>query len=116
MAGRDGRGRQYSVLSAGALNTLENLTAEIDGLEARIASMEKLVATPGQDEEKLNALGEIRQLIGDLDKIQSTKVDAVCTAELHSGKAEAKDTRKGLNRRIEGLRPRAEAVHNALKK
>ena len=29
------RGRQFSVLSTGALNTLDNLTAEIDGARRR---------------------------------------------------------------------------------
>ena len=92
------RGRQFSVLSTGALNTLDNLTAEIDGatrrsscsgmsrgspgrahgpaagIEARIVAFEKL--DPSDEEKKLNALGEIRQICGDLDKIQATKVDA----------------------------------------
>jgi len=91
------------------------------GLEARIAELEKMAAgsasTAEEKEARLNALGEIRQIIGNLDKIQSTKVDAVCTAELHSGKADAKDTRKGLNKRIDAdLRPRAQAVHDTLKK
>ena len=95
------RGRQFSVLSTGALNTLDNLTAEIDGakrrsfargrveaalggerrirgpaagIEARIVAFEKL--DPSDEEKKLNALGEIRQICGDLDKNQATKVDA----------------------------------------
>lgn len=51
------------------------------GLEARIAEMEKMATgsagTADEKEARLNALGEIRQIIGNLDKIQSTKVDAV---------------------------------------
>jgi|TARA_B100000475_G_scaffold11990_1_gene9267 hypothetical protein len=35
---------------------------------------------------------------------------------LHSGKTVAKEERKGLNRRIDELRPRATAVHDKLKK
>ncbi|KAH8073959.1 intramolecular oxidoreductase [Aureococcus anophagefferens] len=96
------RGRQFSVLSTGALNTLDNLTAEIDGakrrsfargrveaalgerrspaagIEARIVAFEKL--DPSDEEKKLNALGEIRQICGDLDKIQATKVGAPSAA------------------------------------
>ena len=95
------KGRQFSVLSQGALNTLDNLTEEINGalapfpprdpatraerappgLEARIAELETLAkgsaSTDAEKETRLNALGEIRQIIGNLDKIQSTKVDAV---------------------------------------
>ena len=81
-------------MSAGALNTLASLTTEIDALEAAIEAVAPLVGTGG--EEGLNALGQIRQYIGTLDKIQATRVDAVCTAELQSGKAETKDARKSV--------------------
>ena len=50
-------------MSAGALNTLDALTTEIDALEAAIEAVAPVV-TEGDAEAKLNALGQIRQRVG----------------------------------------------------
>ena len=64
----------------------------------------------------LTAMGQPTfKLMGNLDKIQFSKVDAVCTAELNSGKQQAKDSRKSLNRRIDALRERGKGLHERLK-
>ena len=74
-----------------------------------------MVGAP-DDADRLAALGSVRQIVGDLDKLQATKVDAVSTAELNSGKSVARAERKNINRRIDELRPRAKRLHDALLK
>ena len=106
--------RQFSVLSKNALSTLDGLVGEVDKLENLLVDLEKMVGAP--DADRLAALGSVRQIVGDLDKLQATKVDAVSTAELNSGKSVARAERKNINRRIDELRPRAKRLHDALLK
>ena len=98
--------RQFSVLSKNALSTLDGLVGEVDKLENLLVDLEKMVGAP-DDADRLAALGSVRQIVGDLDKLQATRVDAVSTAELNSGKSVARAERKNINRRIDELRPRA---------
>ena len=107
--------RQFSVLSKNALSTLDGLVGEVDKLENLLVDLEKMVGAP-DDADRLAALGSVRQIVGDLDKLQATKVDAVSTAELNSGKSVARAERKNINRRIDELRPRAKRLHDALLK
>ena len=107
--------RQFSVLSKNALSTLDGLVGEVDKLENLLVDFEKMVGAP-DDADRLAALGSVRQIVGDLDKLQATKVDAVSTAELNSGKSVARAERKNINRRIDELRPRAKRLHDALLK
>ena len=81
--------RQFSVLSKNALSTLDGLVGEVDKLENLLVDFEKMVGAP-DDADRLAALGSVRQIVGDLDKLQATKVDAVSTAELNSGKSVAR--------------------------
>ena len=84
--------RQFSVLSKNALSTLDGLVGEVDKLENLLVDLEKMVGAP-DDADRLAALGSVRQIVGDLDKLQATKVDAVSTAELNSGKSVARAKR-----------------------
>ena len=94
--------RQFSVLSKNALSTLDGLVGEVDKLENLLVDLEKMVGAP-DDADRLAALGSVRQIVGDLDKLQATRVDAVSTAELNSGKSVARAERKNINRRIDEL-------------
>ena len=98
-----------STVSAGAITKLGSLSTEIDGLEARVAGYEPLERS-ATEAVRNAALADLRQLNGTLDKLQAEKVDSVCTAELHSGRDEAKEARKRLNGRIDALRPRVQAI------
>jgi len=82
--------KRFSQVSTQALNTLTSLTREIDVFEGRLAKYETFEA--GDDPTR--AIQDLRQLSGNLDKLQFERVDAVCTGELNSGKAEAKDNRR----------------------
>lgn len=100
---------RLSTVSARALDTLESLGREVDDVEAAIAAYERL-ERGAPDAAKHAALGELRQLNGRLDKLQAERVDAVCTAELESGRDEARAERKRLNGRLDALRPRVQAA------
>ncbi|GMH67675.1 hypothetical protein TrRE_jg2952 [Triparma retinervis] len=47
---------------------------------------------------------DLRQYVGNLEKFQFVKVDAIITAELNSGKEEARNRRKKLTTRCEAVR------------
>ena len=64
------------------------------------------------NEERNELVNELVQVSGTLDKIQFEGVDAIITAELTSGKAAARNRRKGLNVRCESLRTMALALHS----
>jgi hypothetical protein len=62
----------------------------------------------GDWQEPLLAIrGELAQLNGNIEKLQCTGIDAVVTAELTSGKTEAKEQRKGLTKRADTLQKKA---------
>ncbi|GMI25900.1 hypothetical protein TeGR_g751 [Tetraparma gracilis] len=104
--------RRTSTASGAALSLLDALEAEIANLEAQNAALERLVAEAGENpgEEGVAVLiekrNELRQHCGNLEKFQTVKVDSVVTAELNTGKDEAKQRRKSVNARCEALRER----------
>jgi hypothetical protein len=52
----------------------------------------------------------LHNLAGGLEKFQFVKVDAITTADLSSGKTDAKMNRKNLNKRAEGLATKVSAA------
>ena len=64
--------RQFSVLSKNALSTLDGLVGEVDKLENLLVDLEKMVGAP-DDADRLAALGSVRQIVGDLDKLQALR-------------------------------------------
>ena len=83
---------------------------ELGYLEARVS------ASPSQLTRDLciATKNQLAQLSGTLDELQYGKVDAVVTAELHSGKENAKESRKSCNRKCEQLRERILKLHAKL--
>jgi hypothetical protein len=79
--------RRQSEFSALALDTLSALEAEILDMETNNSSMEQFVVSLGEHpsasgvEELIKARNELRQQMGNLEKFQSGKVDAIVTAE-----------------------------------
>jgi hypothetical protein len=102
--------RRLSVLSAEALDTLQSLTQKVEGFARQIQEAAQVTAGASSpaDVPRLQVLcGSLAQVNGSIDKLQCVGVDAVMTGPLSSGKEEAKEKRKALNRRIQVLQKNA---------
>jgi hypothetical protein len=62
----------------------------MDGMEADLREMEGMLSTAEDQSDVPGAKASLAQLNGNLDKLQATKIDAIVTAELKSGHADAK--------------------------
>jgi hypothetical protein len=100
----------YSVASTKTLSNLDKVSAEYTSMLANIDSIEK--NTDLTDAASvLNAKHLLAQQAGDIDKLQFTKLDAIQTSELHSGKEMARTQRKGLNQSLEALQQRVQKLY-----
>lgn len=91
--------RQLSQSSQRALSTLSLLEESFAGLLGRARATEEAIHLP---DSRLSAKAALMQLIPELERLQDKK-EQVLTHDLESGKAEAKERRKELNRQIENL-------------
>jgi hypothetical protein len=105
--------RQYSVQSSQAINTLNSLDNAFATMAQRVADLDKSI-DPRNLESIITAKNNLAQIIGDLEKLQCNKLDAVETTELHSGQVEAKAHRKALNREIDSLLEQTQALYKQL--
>eukprot|EP00667_Euglena_gracilis_P019272 EG_transcript_20635 len=87
-------GRTMSETSIQTLRTLEELAREMEDLERRTAEI---------THEDPAAVDVIGQLFGTVQKLLEHRIDAVSTVELTSGQQDARDGRKELVRRANGL-------------
>ncbi|KAJ1447478.1 hypothetical protein M885DRAFT_542647 [Pelagophyceae sp. CCMP2097] len=95
-------------------NLSEQRLATLDDLKLSVTKFEVDVETIAQSGDAKQA-PRLVMILGMIDKLQFEKVDAVSTTDLHSGKDKTKATRKALNRRIDVLRERAQAVQLQLR-
>ena len=58
--------------------------------------------------------GELAQMFGSVDKMLATQVGAICTADLNSGKAEARASRKALTLRAQALLDKIEQTNKGM--
>mmetsp|Transcript_16327 Transcript_16327/g.30527 ORF Transcript_16327/g.30527 Transcript_16327/m.30527 type:complete len:124 (-) Transcript_16327:43-414(-) len=101
--------RRQTVQSAAALSKLATLDAEISQFEASYGAFSATLSSPESSAEQLiQTRNECRQWSGNLEKFQYVKVDSIITADLTTGKEEAKVKRKELNKHCEELRTRME--------
>jgi hypothetical protein len=107
-------GRKLSTLSASTLQTLGGLKMTLDHYEKQLLTANSLVHTGGSSERLLAMRGELAQLNGNIEKLQCTGIDAVVTAELRSGKTEAKEQRKDLTKRADKLQKNAAELNEQL--
>jgi spore germination cell wall hydrolase CwlJ-like protein len=103
------RDRGLSVMSVKAIGALDGIEPKLAKLEADVTEIEAVMQGKGRTqcqyrEQVAQYQGDIAQINGLLEKLQFTSVDAVGTAELNSGKDQARTQRKALNGRCETLR------------
>ena len=92
--------RRYSAASSATLSKLGHLDKSYNDMRKAVDEIAEKIGT-GElaPDEMLQAKHKLAQLNGDLEKFQFTKVDAIETGELDSGKSEAKAHRKHRKRR-----------------
>lgn len=112
--------RQYSVASQQTVDALQMFELQLFDMERSADDYKAAVeAACLPDGVPLDLRNKIAQLYGNAGKLLATKVDAVLTAELNSGQADARAKRKALSARCEALMVRTEAIikqHDAKKK
>ena len=102
--------RKVSNFSEAALNQLSTLEQEMFAHEEQVTLFENSI------EEVKAAPNELRQACGNLENFQYIKVDAIITADLTSGKDEAKARRKAINARCDAVRERQQVLLEKIKK
>lgn len=102
--------RKVSTFSEAALDQLSTLEQEISAHEEQVTIFENSI------DELIAAPNELRQACGNLENFQYIKVDAIITADLKSGKDEAKARRKAINARCDAVRERQQALLEKIQK
>jgi hypothetical protein len=103
------RSRKLSVLSTNALSKLSLYEQKLNKFEKQCANAARQLrdsATHANFELKARLLNDLGQLNGLLEKLHFTEIDSVVTQELSSGKTEAREQRKLLNKRADLLHER----------
>lgn len=110
------KSRQLSARSKAALQELRETDGCLRRLEQRVGEIAQLLgnsgAAHGQNVGQLKA--ELAQLEADANKLESKGVDSIYTSELVSGKASAKESKRGQLRRLETLFGDIEEVFHGL--
>lgn len=109
----EGISKKYSVRSADAIDTLNTLDGAFASMAQRVSNLEKAI-DPNNLESIIAAKNDLAQIIGDLEKLQCNKLDAVETSDLHSGQQEAKAHRKALNKEVNNLLEQTQALYKQL--
>jgi creatine kinase len=101
------RDASYSVASNKTLDTLGTCKNELSAFRSRLFIALELLAGPYTAGEVIDpfkaAKSDVTQLSGLLEKFQFTRIDAIMTSELNSGKTVAKAQRKALNAAAEKM-------------
>merc|ERR1712166_464775 len=103
--------REMSTHSVYALETLDSLSDRLKQYEEHVAS---IVGRESTDEPVGKTKTRLGQLFGDVDKMLSTQVDAVCTADLNSGKLDARTLRKAITLRAQQVLDTIEKANKEL--
>ena len=98
---------RFSSASASKLDSLDEMDADLSGMEATSADAEAVLT--GGDSIPRTLRTELATLHGDANKLLANRVDALITAEMSSGREAARAKRKQLVVRAEALIERLEA-------
>ena len=98
--------RRISQPSVAALESLTTLEHQIEKFESETSEIESKLSETLSKKEFIELRNSLRQAAGFLEKFQYVKVDAIITAELNSGKDEAKTRRKECNKHCDAIRDR----------
>jgi hypothetical protein len=96
------KGKQFSIESVKTLDHLEDLRHEFELMQREAEHIHKSTEMDNFKSVK-KSKSKLAQLLGNLEKLQFSQLDAVSTMNLHSGKSAAKSNRRELNTDIEDL-------------
>lgn len=97
------------------LQRLDALRSDLVGLGAQIDDVARVVEA-GDTDARLEAKGRLAQVLGCLDKLQCSGIDAVVTSDIRDDNERqlTKTRRKDLNGAVEAMRARAAVLHTDL--
>eukprot|EP00900_Chrysochromulina_parva_P014708 jgi/Chrpa1/23238/Chrysochromulina_OHIO_Genome00007828-RA len=96
--------RQYSIASQKTVGLLDQIKFDLLDLQQRLSRAEAEIEAPPPTDGLPAALrGELAKLHGDANKLLATRIDAILTGDLTSGKDDARAMRKEMIRTVEGL-------------
>jgi len=102
--------RQYSTASWNTVSTLQQLELEVEAMEKQTTDHEDTLDNPPPDGLPLGMRNQMAQLHGDFNKLLATRLDAILTGELTSGKDDARAKRKALIKKVEGHIEKVESL------
>ena len=100
--------RSYSVRSQQTVDTLQQIEAELAAMKLKCDEADGILKNPPSDGLPPQLRNTLAQLHGDANKLLATRIDAILTGELNSGKDDARAKRKELSGVTEGLIDRLE--------
>ena len=101
--------RLYSTASYNTVQTLQTIELQVVDMERQAKEYEALLSGPAE-EIPAGTRNKLAQLHGDTNKLLATKLDAILTGDLNSGKDDARATRKKLTAQMEALIEKVEAL------
>lgn len=102
--------RDASLKNQPSLRSFPSIEAKLTAAEKRFAQIKQ--QKDSSHYQVLEVMNRLAIMIGELEKVQDTKIDAVQTVELVSGKEVARNSRKDLNRRAVALQKRSRDLYS----
>ena len=100
--------RSYSVRSQHTVDTLQQIEDELAAMKLKCDEADGILDNPPSDGLPPQLRNTLAQMHGDANKLLATRIDAILTGELNSGKDDARAKRKQLSGVTEGLIDRVE--------
>jgi len=95
--------RELSIASRKTVDTLEAIDLEVFDMQRVCDEAEKTLEQTPADELDPKLRGQLAQLHGNANKLLATRIDAILTSELVSGRDDARAKRKALIKQVEKL-------------
>jgi|EP00908_Phaeocystis_cordata_P013079 hypothetical protein len=102
--------RKLSVMSQKTVETLESLEEQLSSMKLHCDEAEHDLDNPGDEGFRLGLRSDLAALHGNANRLLATRLDAILTSELNSGRDEARAKRKALIGQSEALIDRCEAL------
>ena len=105
--------REMSMASRATHDTLEQIELEVLDMQRTCDAAEETLEKTAADQLEPQLRNDLAQLHGNANKLLATRIDAILTSELISGRDDARAKRKALIKQVEKL---IEAVEGQIKR
>ncbi len=107
----------FSLASRDRLEELRFLSTRVDLVETEVVKHRVVALDPSASDATLSVVqNALAQCYGNIERLQFTKVDAVVTGDLNSGKDETRALRKRISKRTHRLSKEVETLIEGIKK